>query len=482
MAYFFGRELQQQLHVPIGLIQTAWGGTPAEAWTSREALAHIGPDFDQSLNALVQVDALAAAGPYDRHRLLDDWIARNELNPAISTSGFDASDWKVMHRLPHLWGAHDDPALVDFRGAVWFRKEIALPVDVAGKAAELNFGCLDDGDVTWVNGIQVGAAMHLAPRKYAVPAGLLKPGRNVIATWVLNTEGGGGIAGQPEQLSLNVAGSAPLSLAGDWQYQVCAPLAKLPPRLFAVPGNAGWPTELFNAMVAPLTSFGIKGAIWYQGEANVGRAYQYRKLLPALITDWRARWQQGAFPFLIVQLADFGPLPGAQPADSALAELREAQDLAAKTLPHVGLVTAVDIGDPGDIHPKNKQEVGRRLGLVARAQVYRQAIPFSGPLYKASKREGATFRIAFDHAEGLHTKNALALQGFAVAGENHVFHWAYAQIAGSEVVLTSSEVTQPVAARYDWDPSPNGNLFNQADLPAFPFRTDNWPGVTVNNK
>ena len=482
VAYFFGRELQRNLKVPIGLIQTGWGATAAEAWTSGEALAKIGPDFDSALAGLAQVSPMIETGTYNRQKLLDDWFGQNGVSPVVATPGFDASSWKTMHKLPHLWGANDNPALADFLGAVWFRKEIDLPAEVAGKEAELHFGCLDDGDVTFVNGMKVGDTMTLAPRKYKVPAGLLKPGRNVIATWVLNTAGGGGMAGKPEELSLNVAGFSPLSLAGDWQYQVRARLDQMPPRLFAINNNAGWPTELFNAMIFPLTRFGIKGAIWYQGEANVGRAHQYRRLLPAMISGWRIAWQQGDFPFLIVQLANFGPSAGARPAESAMAELREAQALAARSLPNVGLVTAVDIGEPGDIHPKNKQEVGRRLGVVARAQVYHQAIPFSGPVYKSSNPRGGTLRIAFDHAERLHAKDESSLKGFAVAGEDHVFHWADARIEANEVVLTSPEMTHPVAARYDWDASPKGNLYNQAGLPAFPFRTDDWPGVTANNK
>ena len=482
VAYFFGRELRQTLKVPIGLIQTAWGATPAEAWTSREALAKIGPDFDSALAGLAQVSPMIEAGTYNRRKCLDDWFQKAGVSSAVSTPALNASSWKTMHKLPHLWGAHDDPALADFLGAVWFRKEIDLPAGAAGKEAELKFGCLDDGDATFVNGTKVGDAMNLAPRKYKVPAGLLKPGRNVIATWVLNTAGGGGMAGKPEELSLNIAGFPPISLAGDWQYQVQARLDQMPPRLFAIDNSAGWPTELFNAMISPLTPFGIKGAIWYQGEANVGRAYQYRKLLPAMIAGWRESWHQGDFPFLIVQLANFGPSAGIRPAESAMAELREAQALAARSLPNVGLVTAVDIGEPGDIHPKNKQEVGRRLGLVARAQVYRQPVPCSGPVYKSSNKQGSTLRIAFDHAEGLHANDELVPKGFAVSGEDHVFHWADARIEGNEVVLTSPEVAYPVAARYDWDASPKGNLYNQAGLPAFPFRTDEWPGVTANNK
>ena len=481
VAYFFGRELQANVKVPIGLIETSLGATPVETWISREALAKNVPDFNKTLDAIDQVDQMLRDGTFNKEKLQEEWYAKCNVLPEISTPGFDASHWKPMCNLPRNWGGAAEPELSGFEGAVWIRKEITLPEDAAGKEAELNFGCIDDGDVTWVNGHKVGATNGLAPRKYKVPAGVLKSGLNVIATWVINTGGGAGIVGKPEQLSLNIAGVAPISLAGDWQYQVGLPIDQLPPRLHSVWNNSQLPTEVGNYMIAPLIPFGIKGAIWYQGEANVGRAYQYRKLLPTLINDWRTRWQQGEFPFLIVQLANLGGAPK-QPGESDWAELREAQSLAAQTVPNVGLVTAVDVGDPGDIHPANKQEVGRRLGLLARGQVYRQAVTYSGPVFKSLKVEGNEALVNFTEAKGLHAKNASEIKGFALAGPDHVFHWADAVIKGSSLVLNSPEVNDPVAVRYDWSNNPVGNLYNEADLPAFPFRTDDWPGITVNRK
>jgi len=482
VGYFFGRELHQHLKVPIGLIQAAWGATPAEAWTSREGLAKIGPDFDAALAGLSYVDQAVQAGTCNRQELLDQWYAKSGVSADVSTPGFDVSGWKTMHRLPHLWGINDDPALGDFQGAVWFRKEIDLPAEAAGKEARISLGVLDDGDVTWINGVKVGGEMNLSPRKYKVRAGVLQPGRNVIAIWLLNSFGPGGMAGQPEDYRLNVAGVPPLLLAGDWQYKVLAPLDQMPVPLYSINHNAGWSTEIFNAMIAPLAPYGIKGVVWYQGEANVGRAYQYRKLLPALISSWRERWQQGDFPFLVVQLPNFGRSPGARPADCADAELREAQALAAQALPNVGVINTLDIGDPGDLHPRNKLDVGRRLGLLARAGVYHEDIAFSGPVYKSCHQDGSALRITFDYATGLHAKNGAPLKNFAVAGVDRIFHWAEARLDGRQVVLTASGVPQPVAARYAWDPSPNGNLYNHADLPAFPFRTDDWPAVTLNKR
>ena len=479
VGYFFGRDLQQDIKVPVGLIETAWGGTPAESWTSRETLTQKVPDFDATLDQIGQVDTMIKAGTYDHQKLLDDWYAENQIGSDQSAPDFDASAWKTM-AIPKMWQQAGDPAVARFLGLVWFRKDVTLPPEAEGKPADLLLGGVSDLDVTWVNGVQVGTQIGGGPRHYKIPAGVLKAGRNVIAVRAFAWAGPGGLTGTAPW-SLNAADAPPISLAGDWQYQPGIALDKTTPRLFLVANNPDLPTEIFNAMVSPLMPFGIKGAIWYQGEANVGRAYQYRTLLPAMIGDWRQRWGQGDFPFLLVQLANLGPdLP--QPGESDWAELREAQDMTAKAGPDIGIMTAVDIGNPVNIHPTNKQEVGRRLSVVARAQVYHEDVAFSGPAYQSMKVDGVSLRITFAHDEGMKSRDGGALKGFAVAGADHRFYWADAQIDGRDIVLTSSSVPTPVAARYDWASNPQGNLINAAGLPAFPFRTDDWPGVTVNDK
>jgi sialate O-acetylesterase len=482
VGYFFGRELHQRLTIPIGLIQVAWGATPAEAWNSRAGLSGLAPDFAPALASLAEIDRTIQDGTYSQQRLRDGWYAQLGLDPTVSTTGFDATGWKTMRHLPHYWGAEDDPRLDNFQGALYLRREIELPAAVQNRSATLSLGVLDDGDVTFVNGERVGGQLDLAPRRYVLRAGLLKPGPNAVAIWLLNAVGAGGMVGRPADLSLTIPGLPIVPLDGDWRFRIERSIAQLPLRQFEIRDNPGWPSELFNGMIAPLAPYGITGAIWYQGEANVDRACQYRALLPALITSWRAAWQQGDFPFLVVQLPNFGPLPGATPRPCAQAELREAQALAARTLHGVGVVATIDIGDPGDLHPANKQEVGRRLALEALVQAYHQAIPSSGPQYRSATRDGATMRIAFDHAEGLQALHGPRLRGFALAGEDQIFAWADAAIVGDEVVLTAAAVPRPVAARYDWDWSPDGNLANGAGLPAFPFRTDDWPGVTVGRK
>jgi sialate O-acetylesterase len=234
-------------------------------------------------------------------------------------------------------------------------------------------------------------------------------------------------------------------------------------------------------MIAPLLPFAIKGAIWYQGESNADRAYQYRRLLPAMIRDWRRHFGVGDFPFYIVQLAAWQAVQPA-PRDNEWAELREAQVMTAKDVPHCGLALAIDIGDANDIHPKNKAEVGRRLALCALAETYGKKVEFSGPWYKSMKTDGHSIRVNFTHVDaGLVAKGG-ELKGFAIAGEDHKFVWAKAEIDGKQVVVSAASIDKPVAVRYAWDIDPVCNLYNSDGLPAVPFRTDDWPGITVNHK
>jgi len=246
------------------------------------------------------------------------------------------------------------------------------------------------------------------------------------------------------------------------------------------PINNWTPTALFNAMVAPIIPYAIRGVIWYQGESNVGRAYQYRKLFPALINSWRRAWGQGDFPFLFVQLANYLERKP-EPTESAWAELREAQLLTFKTVRNTGMAVAIDIGEANDIHPRNKQDVGKRLALAALAIAYGQKVVYSGPIYRSMRIEGDKIRLFFDHVgSGLVAKGG-ELKGFAIAGEDRKFVWAKAKIEGNTVVVWSEQVPKPVAVRYAWADNPECNLYNKEGLPASPFRTDDWPGVTVKN-
>ncbi len=339
VGYFFGRELFNKLDVPVGLIHTAWGGTPAEAWTTRGTVAN------------------------------DDMLKPIEQRAANALTNLPQAERRYQMALSE-----------------WH--EAAKQAKAEGKPA-------------------------------------------------------------PPQ-----------------------------PRAPMSPKNPGFPGTLYNAMIHPLVPFSIRGAIWYQGEANAGRAFQYRTLLPAMIGDWRKAFDQGDFPFLIVQLANFQQTK-AEPGESTWAELREAQTLTAANVPNCGQALAIDIGAADDIHPRNKQEVGRRLALAALAKTYQQQLEYSGPWYAGNDREGSTIRLRFQHiGGGLTAKGGEKLTGFAIAGADKKFYWADARIDGDTVIVSCEKVAEPVAVRYAWADNPRCNLYNRAGLPAVPFRTDDWEGVT----
>jgi sialate O-acetylesterase len=449
-AYYFGRHLHKELDVPIGLIQTCWGGTIAEAWTSAEALKTL-PDFKPAVEQFEQLVADLKKGQDSYKQRVADWWRTNDPGSAKGWAdpAFDASAWKPM-ALPQHWEKVAE--LGSFDGLVWFRRQVDVPAAWAGKDLLLELGPIDDRDTTF--------------------------GRNLVAVRVLDTGGGGGGYGQPGPLRLSRPGGAgkPVALAGPWSYQIAAPMGKLPPLpVKAVGGSPNVVTVLYNGMIAPLVPCAIKGAIWYQGESNAGRAMQYRTLLPTMINDWRTRFGVGDFPFFIVQLANFMAVQ-TTPVQSGWAELREAQLLTAQKDPNVGLAVITDIGDARDIHPKNKQDVGKRLALSALAVAYGRKLVHSGPQLRAMKVEGGTARLAFDHVGGgLVARGGAKLKGFAVAGDDKQFHWADAVIEGESIVVSSPNVARPAAVRYNWANNPIGNLFSKDGLPAGPFRTDVTP-------
>ena len=475
VGYFFGRELQRELGVPIGLIHSSWGGTVAEAWASAGALESM-DDFKRAVAQVRAEKADAGKLPGRFEQAMAAWWKKNDPGsaeqPAWSDPKFDANAWKAM-KLPGNW---EQRGLPDFDGIAWFRKEVDLPESWDGKSVTLSLGAVDDRDTTFLNGVEVG---HMndwnARRNYKVPAGVAKSGRNLIAVRVLDTSGLGGFAGDPKAMNLALVGddkAEPISLAGDWSYKASTPMDELssPPETTGNTPNRV--TVLYNGMIAPLKPFPIKGAIWYQGESNASRAAQYRRLLPTMIRDWRAAFEVGDFPFYIVQLANYMDVRKA-PANSQWAELREAQYLTTKALPNVGLALAIDIGEAKDIHPRNKQDVGRRLALNALATAYGKDVESSGPVYKSKEVKGNAVKLTFDHlGGGLVAKGGEKLEGFAIAGEDGKFAWADAVIDGDAVVVSSPKVEKPANVRYAWADNPACNLYNQAGLPAVPFRTD----------
>lgn len=479
-AFFFGRDVQRELNIPVGLIHSSWGGTIAEAWTSAEGLEPLG-DFNEAVQRFR--DSELKKGKDNYAQVYQKWC---EAKDPGTIQG-----WEKVASVDAAWKSVEMPQWVErvglpgFDGMVWLRREFEVPAAWAGKELKLSLGPIDDFDTTWINGVRVGQMNRYdQPRIYTVPANVLKPGRNVITVRVLDTGGDGGFSGPAEQLRIAPSAEAaePVSLAGQWQMRDSAPLAQLG----AVPqppnsGNPNVPTALYNGMIAPLLPFAIKGAIWYQGESNADRAWQYRRLLPAMIADWRKRFGVGEFPFYIVQLAAFQPT-APQPRENNWAELREAQAFTARTVKNSGLAVAIDIGDAADIHPKDKKNVGHRLALSALAQTYGKKLEYSGPWYRAMKVKGDKITLKFDHVDGGLVAKGGKLTGFAIAGDDKKFVWADAVIEGNTVVVSSPQVAKPVAVRYAWDINPVCNLFNQAGLPAVPFRTDDWKAITEKNK
>ena len=508
VGYFFGQYLHQKLNVPIGMIHSSWGGTPAEAWTSYQTLAAdtmlapIVKRYEEDLKNYPQKLA-------EYEEQLKKIQESGELMPIYhkdegnegfkkgwAKQDFDDSNWDSMN-VPGFWENQDN---MQIDGAIWFRKEIQIPNECEGRELLLTLGAIDDFDVTYFNGIPVDSTgedtpeFWIHPRKYIVPANRVKAGKAVIAVRVFDHYGQGGFGGPGTamMLSLNAEpDSNPIPLAGTWKSKI---EKALDPSKISGPGGQGLPQEprgpghshspagLYNAMLYPLAPYAIKGAIWYQGETNAGRAYQYRTLLPAMIKDWRTLWGQGDFPFGIVQLANYMNI-SEEPQDSDWAELREAQLLTSLNDPNVGLATIIDIGEANDIHPKNKQDVGKRLALWALAKCYGFDLEYSGPLYKSLKIEDNKTIVSFTHtARGLVTAGSDSVKGFAIAGDDYKFVKANAKIDGNQVIVWSEKVKNPVAVRYAWADNPVCNLYNSEMLPAVPFRTDNKPETTYLNR
>ncbi|CAN5514882.1 sialate O-acetylesterase [soil metagenome] len=455
VGYNFGRMIRRRTGIPIGLIADNWGGTIAEAWTSEEGLKPLG-DFDSAL-AAVRETAMQKESS-------DPGDAGNWQDPATNVS-----DWKPVG----VTTSYADLGLANWDGTVWMRKEFVLTQDqVSAGAVSLSLGAIDDADTTWINGKLVGkGTQYNESRMYKVGDGTLKAGVNVLVVKVLDTGAFGGFSGPTDVIWLQLTDGTKLSMADGWVAAKGASNATSGPNVVTV---------LSNGMLEPQIPLGIKGAIWYQGESNADRAYQYRRLLPAMIGDWRKRFGQGDFPFYIVSLANFMAHKD-KPSEDAWAELREAQAMTAANVKNSGLAVTIDVGDAVDIHPTDKKTVGERLALIALARDYGKNIRYQGPTYKGLTIKGSEAWVQMDHAEGMLSRGGGPGE-FQVAGADHQWHWATAKIQGSWIIVSSPDVTAPVAVRYAWQANPNANVYNGAGLPAVPFRTDDWPGATAKNK
>jgi sialate O-acetylesterase len=481
--YFHGLELQRRLGVPVGLIDSTRGGTKAEEWTSRAGLA-----AEPTLQSIVaEKDRVSTNDPVRIEALrqeLTDWQQTYVNRPFPKNHAFeqgwanpdDSSDeWKPI-AVPGHW----QNAGLKFSGVVWYRREVDIPADWAGQDLSLSIGACDKSEWTYFNGELVGSLTHQdcenawsTPRDYTVRGQLVRAEKNVITVRVFSHLADGGMTGPADRMFVKpetAEETEAISLAGQWNHRVEHNFGLTPPQPLE-PDSPGAPCALYNAMIAPLIPYALRGAIWYQGESNADRAPQYQTLFPAMIRNWRQDWGQEHLHFHFVQLANFKP-PAMEPGESNWAELREAQTMAL-SLPDTGMAVIIDIGEETDIHPKNKQDVGRRLAASVLSRVYDLAdiIP-SGPHYQAHSIEGAQIRLSFQYvANGLVARGG-ALKAFAIAGADQKFHWADADIDGDSVVVSSPEVPEPVAVRYGWADNPACNLYNTAGLPASPFRTD----------
>jgi sialate O-acetylesterase len=474
VAYFFARDLHQHRKVAVGIISSSWGATSAHAWISREMLA-THPDFREPVSKLT-LD----------NRQWEETVRQHHENDRIRDSLASAALIGIKTGVPAIsyadsnWKTAEYPLTLEkagkpgFWGISWFRKSFDMPASAADRKAVVRIFLRGHESQIFLNGKLIGKVNNTEQEmSFNVPAKLMREGRNVL-TVRLYQHWGVGLVGleRYDPIVETADKKTKISLRGAW---LCN--NDIEPLIPQMQGYYNQLTVQYNARIAPVIPYGIKGVIWYQGEGNASKAYQYRTLFPLVIQDWRMRWQQGIFPFLFVQLAN-NKEKKTKPADDAVAELREAQTMTLAQ-PATGMACAIDLGDPLDIHPRNKLDVGKRLYLSARSVAYGEQLVSSGPLYVSSKVEGNKIRISFSSVgNGLMIKNGTALKGFSMCGSDRIFRWADATIEGESIVVKCPEIEKPEAVRYAWESNPDGNLYNLEGLPAVPFRTDRYKMVT----
>jgi sialic acid-specific 9-O-acetylesterase len=474
IAYYYARALYKEVQIPIGIINASWGGTDIETWISDEAFTALPSNVQKQYNMEVvnNLEEYIRQNKGQKQAFLDAMENDPGINNQWFIPGFNTVAWEEM-KVPGEWGT-TPLSLID--GHVWFKYDLNLTCTEAGRPATLSLGTIDDADITWVNGTKVGNASGWdTPRIYSIPPGILKEGSNNITVRVTDNGGSGGMWGQEADIYLEIDNTRH-SLAGNWKYQMS--VANADYHVLDITPNMVH-SSLYNTMIHPLTPFRIKGVIWYQGENNVGAGYDYRTLFQTQIKDWRTRWGY-ELPFYWVQLANLYP-EDTPPVESSWAELRESQAMTLE-LPHTGQATIYDIGDAYSIHPTNKQEVGRRLSLIALHKDYgRDSLVYSGPTFQnVSFKENTAVITMNTYGSQLTIHNKYGyLEGFSIAGEDRKFVWAKAFIdANGKIIVYNENIAKPVAVRYAWSNNPAANLFNAQGLPAIPFRTDSWKGVT----
>ena len=451
LAYFYAVEAYEKTGVPQGMLVSSLGGSAIESWIGQEHLKEF-PQLlldKEALNGFEQAKKDKGEGKWNQW----DW---------------DDSDWKTM-QMPGTWRENG----LNVRGTVWMRKDFEIPESMEGRHAKLSMGTLVHNDAVFVNGVYVGSTGYeYPPRRYQIPAGVLRKGKNTIAVR-LNAPAGNGefIKDKPYKI---IGDAAEIDLTGSWKYKVGLDMDDV--TLYAERlknrNNAG--SGLYNGMIYPIRNYQVRGTIWYQGESNAGNTSRYAELVSSLITNWRELWNMPEMPFLLMQLPNFMQKHD-KPTDSGWARIREAQLQAFKTIPNTALAVTYDVGEWNDIHPLNKKDMAKRLFLGARKVVYGEKLVYAGPVYKDMKVEGNKIIITFtETGRGLMAKGGI-LKHFAIAGEDRQFVWADAVIRGNKVIVSSKDVKQPVAVRYAWSDNPeDANLCNKEGLLASPFRTDHW--------
>src|SRR5579859_221991 len=472
VGYYFARRIQQDIHVPIGLVVDAVGGTPAEAWASVAALRPL-KDFDVPL---AELERLTAEGAPEYGNYVMHWYEQYDigLKGNWAAADLDDSAWKQV-QIP---GGFAELGVPDTPAVAWFRRDIMLPDPLPSGRAVLFLGSIERMDTVYINGTFVGGSAWVEnPRVYPMREGILKPGRNIIAIRVLKTKPEGGFLGKPEELHLVLGDHTSVPLAGQWKGMVSVDARSPHPLPISYENWPVIPSVLYQGMLAPIAPLAITGAIWYQGEQNSERGYQYRKILPVMIADWRSLFGQGDFPFYIVSLPAFGQR-SPTPTDDGWADVRESMAITAATVPKSCLAVTIDTGDANNIHAKDKEPVGNRLAFCALAKYYGKDVAHSGPTLASVKRHRHSIELRFAHTDGGLVAKGGKLEEFSIAGADHKWYWAEARIKGDSVIVYSPSLLHPMEARYAWQSNPAATLFNGAGLPAGPFRTDHWPLIT----
>ncbi|WP_228451704.1 sialate O-acetylesterase [Chryseobacterium sp. SN22] len=451
-AYFYALEAYEHTKIPQGMLVSSLGGSAIQSWVSQEHLR----DFP---NDLIDKQALSAlnASKLDKGRNL--WNQKD----------FDDANWQKA-KVPGKWKDNG----IQAKGTVWFRKNFDLQASMDGKFARLYLGVMVDSDSVFVNGTFVGSTSYTyPPRKYDIPGGILKQGKNTIAIQLTSNFGNGEfVADKPYKI---VGDGVIVDLTGEWKYNIGRDTSKDEDYKSKLKNLRSTPSGLYNGMIYPIRDYKVRGAIWYQGESNARQSENYAGLLKNMIENWREAFQWKQMPFLLVQLPNFMEKTSDPNAPSGWAEIREAQFKTSQTVPYTAMSVNYDLGEWNDIHPLNKKDMAKRLFLAARKLVYGEKLVSSGPVFKSMKVENSEIVLSFDNiGGGLKSRNG-ALKHFAIAGSDKKFVWAEAKIKGNTVVVSSKEIKNPVAVRYAWSNNPEeANLENAEGLLASPFKTDDW--------